>query len=604
MSNRQISKLAPNIILYRDKSALANGGQFPGGLDNQLWSWEGDRKQGQIKSKLSNLVFDVTDDGKVVQRKADPQSKSQLWRLVAVDDSQHQQALAANTVVDATALALPVLHLANGDFAAGQLLDCADPKTIRWQNPAFTKAIDFKLQSASGIHFPVPNAGGKPAGDFGVELLGGDMLYGSLAALTKDTLALDVPQLGLVHIERDQVCRLERRRESSEFVYFGPNGLQNWTQPDNQKQWREEAGELVADAPGAAIQADVGMPPKSAIELDVSWKAKADFAFILGAAGSDDKSLRRCFRIEAWDGHVVAMFEIDQEADLVDLQDVKPGAGHLHLQMYFDQQKGRLLVYSSSGKQLADLYVHGKFNPQPGTSVRLTNNRGDVRLERLRITTWNGEAPHDLPADQGRLQLANGKTIDGEIQEYDPEHQQFLVRSTKDKSHGGEPIRIDADRLSTAVLAAQKDTPATDGIRVVANGGLRLSGKLENIAAGKLKLTRAGIQEPLLVAVNQLQSLVVLNPSVDEDDTANRIGRLELDGLRLHGYLVNGQKSPDASCLDWHPVLATSDSPLKNELSGRIVYRDPPPPAPKVISAPNLRAAVQQPAPLASGTAS
>ncbi|HEY2759256.1 MAG TPA: TlpA disulfide reductase family protein, partial [Pirellulales bacterium] len=139
---------------------------------------------------------------------------------------------------------------------------------------------------------------------------------------------------------------------------------------------------------------------------------------------------------------------------------------------------------------------------------------------------------------------------------------------------------------SAAVLSAQKDTAADSGVRVVAGGGLRLSGKFENITGGKLKLTRAAIQEPLLLAIDQLQSLIVLNPTIEEEDTPNRLGRLELDGLRLHGFLVDGQKSEDASCLDWHPLLATNDSPLKTEISGRIVYRDPPPPAPKVIAAP------------------
>ncbi len=50
--------------------------------DNQRWAWEGEGKERRLRSKLSNLVLDVDDEGKVVQKKADPKSKSQLWRVV------------------------------------------------------------------------------------------------------------------------------------------------------------------------------------------------------------------------------------------------------------------------------------------------------------------------------------------------------------------------------------------------------------------------------------------------------------------------------------------------------------------------------------------
>lgn len=240
------------IIIWPDKAVVENGidrSHQPGGLENQFWLLDGTSKELRLKSKLTGLVLDVDAGGGIVQRNADPQAKSQRWRLVDVKNPDLQFAAVAFPAANTTAVGQPVLHLANGDFATGQLLDGDDPKTLRWQSPAFARPLDFKLQSASGIHFPVPKAATKPTGEFGVELLGGDMLFGSLVSLTKDTLALDVPQIGLVHIDRSQVCRLERRRDSSDFVYFGPNGLQNWTQSGDQKLWREEAGELVADSP-------------------------------------------------------------------------------------------------------------------------------------------------------------------------------------------------------------------------------------------------------------------------------------------------------------------------------------------------------------------
>jgi len=56
----------------------------PEGNDNQRWSWEGEGKSRRLKSKSSGLVLDVGDESGIVQRKADDQSKSQLWQVVEV----------------------------------------------------------------------------------------------------------------------------------------------------------------------------------------------------------------------------------------------------------------------------------------------------------------------------------------------------------------------------------------------------------------------------------------------------------------------------------------------------------------------------------------
>ena len=60
------------------------------GNDNQRWTWVGDSKNAdkgrRIRSKSSGLVLDVEPDGRVVQRNADESAKSQLWRVVEIDE--------------------------------------------------------------------------------------------------------------------------------------------------------------------------------------------------------------------------------------------------------------------------------------------------------------------------------------------------------------------------------------------------------------------------------------------------------------------------------------------------------------------------------------
>ena len=56
------------------------------GVENQRWSWVGDEKEKtrRLKSKSSELVLDIGDDGEVVQKKQDDKAKSQLWEVVEV----------------------------------------------------------------------------------------------------------------------------------------------------------------------------------------------------------------------------------------------------------------------------------------------------------------------------------------------------------------------------------------------------------------------------------------------------------------------------------------------------------------------------------------
>jgi hypothetical protein len=55
-------------------------------FDNQRWSWLGDGKDRRLKSKSSGLVVAADDDGRLIQQKADDKAKSQLWRVVEVND--------------------------------------------------------------------------------------------------------------------------------------------------------------------------------------------------------------------------------------------------------------------------------------------------------------------------------------------------------------------------------------------------------------------------------------------------------------------------------------------------------------------------------------
>ena len=308
------------------------------------------------------------------------------------------------------------------------------------------------------------------------------MLFGSLVALNEKDAEIDVPRLGRIHVQRSNLHRIYRWRDGADLIYLGPNGLLGWREPTGQKNWREESGQPVTDREGSSIRGDFGLPDRASIEFEISWKSKPDFVFALGV---DDKenTVKRAFRFEAWGGDLVVQRELEQEADLAVVQEVAPGPGRTHLQAYLDQEKGRILVFSPGGKQLADLKVAGA-KPAVLPGVYLANIRGDVRLEWLRIGRWNGEIPREAHHDQARIHRADGSIIYGQLTGYQADSKELIFKTEKGES------RIPENQVASVFLSLPKDEPLRM-VRAVYQDGSRVSGELTKVEDGVLALDGA-----------------------------------------------------------------------------------------------------------------
>jgi peroxiredoxin len=500
-----------------------------------------------------------------------------------------------------------VLHLTDGSFAAGKLVDSARPGVLRWQAQGFVSPFEFSASRVSAVHWPPPAAMPKPGGDYCFELAGGDVLFGILVALDDKEAELDVPRIGRLHVQRAAIHRIVRWRDSADLVYLGPNGLSGWQEAEPprpaagnagmpvaveaararrpgaanvvivpveppappRKGWREESGQLQTDQEGASIRGDFGIPARANIEFEISWKARPDFVLALGTGDKDD-TVKRAFRFEAWGGDLVIQRELEKEADLAVVQEIVSGPGRAHLQVYLDQEEGKIQVFSQNGKKLATLKVGGPKSPVlPG--IQLTNLRGDLRLEWLRIARWSGELPREVMAQQSRIHRHDGSIVYGQVTRFDPASKEFVIEAESG------PSRIAQDKISSVFLSSPGEE-TTRAIRAVYQDGNRASGEIEN---GGLLLTIPGVKETPRFPLDGLRSLVVLKHP-DEVGLAKdaSTGRLELEGLRLPGKLVDGREQPGSSCLTFQPLASATASPLEPGVSGRIVYKEPPPPAP------------------------
>ena len=483
------------------------------------------------------------------------------------------QLVAATVFADAPAnqAQSPVMNLTNGDHITGTLINSVDPARLGWQSPAFTDPFYFALGGIASVHFPVPAKLHPHEGDYCIEIAGNDVLFGSLVGLDAKSAIVDVPKIGRTTIDRGVIKRMYRWGGSSSQLFIGPSGLNGWQTSGEENGWREDAGQLIADKPGAILRREFGIPNQARFEFELSWTAQPDFELALGV-GDDPKTALRAYKFQIWNKQVVIQRETEREADVERLQAVDEKAGRVHLQAFLDQKAGKILVYSSSGELLANLTVQTNKTQVLG-GIQLINTSGDVRLESLRIGRWNGELPRKAELNKSRIHGSDGTIEYGSLTSYDPETHEFIVGDETNSK------RI-AEDLVQDVFLSQESEVVPRSLRAVFLSGTKISGDLVKIEDGKVILKSPGILESISIPLDLLQSFVVLAPKSDPPELPERRGRLETKGTRLHGCLVDS-RDKENQCLIWQPARSNTSSPLKPGISAQIVYRDPPPPTPQ-----------------------
>jgi thiol-disulfide isomerase/thioredoxin len=485
-----------------------------------------------------------------------------------------------------------VLFLRNGGFVPGSLATSGQPGLIRWQPSSFTAAFEFSCGTFNAIHFPVPATLPKPVGDYCFELAGGDVIFGSLVAMDGEQAELEIQRFGRLRIDRAVISRIYRWRSSGDLVYLGPNGLSGWQQATDKKGWKEEQGQPWTDQDGAGIRGELGLPARASVEFEISWKTKPDFVFALGVGG-DEKTVQRAFRFEVWERDVIIQRETEQEADVASVGEIAPGPGRIHLVAYLDQEKGRVLVFNSEGKPLADLKV-ASGQSQPFGGLSLANKRGDLRLERLRISRWNGEPPRPVESGQSRIHKADGSIVYGTVKGFDRSTKAFTIRDAKGEA------AVPEDRIAAVYLPLSEQRKARS-LAVVYQDGTRVSGNLQRVDTGTLSLILPGVKASLSMPMAELRSLVALGPPEEPAALGGQAGLLELEGVRLPGRLVDSSSAAKTNCLVWQPQGSRTASPMAAGVSGRIVYREAPQPRPQPQPAVRRPAAPQGPAGFVAG---
>ncbi len=354
----------------------------------------------------------------------------------------------------------------------------------------------------------------------------------------------------------------------------------SWSTPD---PTASPVGKATAGATKAAISAPTwparrfaatSISPRTDVELEVSWAKRPNFTIVFGAP-NDAEKLRLSFRLEVLDDDLVAIAETQQDADIAPLQQVGDKPGRIHLRILLDPKNGRYVVATPEGKTLANLKISARSDPSK--TVALINGGGEVRLERIRVQQWDGVLPDDPGADAGQVVVrrADGSTVAADEMRFDIDKKEVVLSDEFDEDE----TRIPLDTVAGVRFPA-KNQQADRVFRLVAHDGGRVAGTLVKIADGAVQLAVPGVASPLKMPISALRSLHRIAELPVPKSSPGQAGVLEIDGLRLFGWLEDGQGAPGTSCLVWQPAASTNGSALRPDIDGRIVYKDPPPPKP------------------------
>lgn len=468
-----------------------------------------------------------------------------------------------------------VIDLEAGGTLAGRLVrtPATGPTrpTLLFSSPLFADPFEFAIGRIGGIRFS-PRAE-PPAGEWILQLCGGDMLTGTITGIDQETVSFTVgppsrPQP--LRIARQVVERISRAADAGAGGYVGPIGLEGWSQVPP-SSWRAEAGRLVASARGATVARDVAAPARAVYDVILSWRERPEFRIAVSAgadaAAAGDRGGADAYAIERIgepvDSSALVLVRREQGAAAVEpLPVAMPAERRLRLVIFVDATKGRMAVVvpdaNESGRPLADVTLPPEAGRKPGGWFRLTG-MGDVCLESLRVVAWTTDEPTVQERDSAWVADRKGTLVEGTIDSL----ADGQIELRREAAGGARIALADIDtiampRADDATRRRREAGLEACTLRVTSLGGRSLAGELVRIDDEAVWLRRDGIDEPVGVPHDSLLAMESRRRDSGSEEPPGRLGALVLGSARMRGCLVPG---PDDD-LRWRPLGSLVAAPF------------------------------------------
>lgn len=528
------------------------------------------------------------------------------------------------------------LTLHTGVVMQGQFSSSTRPGEFSWQGNGFVEPLRFPASQLAAVKFPSARPRIVPEGEFRFELVSGDQFFGSLADWSDGTAVINSPRLGQVSVATESIRQMYRVVGNSDLTYAGLAGLDGWESDG----WREDGVALWAEQNGATLNGDLKVPPRALIELEIAWAGKPSFMMAIASDPSAEDSGTDGWRFEVW-GNVLALVrEREGKADVCEIQKLTSGMNRIALLAYLDQAAGEMQVFTPTGERLARVtlpdvkpyevppvsvltdsevdvdslkrarsqaFEKARKRLGKSTGIRLVNLGGHTRIERLRISKWNGQLADATDKSKISIEMAGGGFQLCDIRGYDPKRKGFLLDPLSETAEPEEPAgespdgEADADQQSDDESNDEAEVPfvaladllsmkrlnlnvsSAGKLAVGLQDGTRVCGDVRSIGVDSMIVRSPSITTDMTIQLAMIRTIVGTGSSADavpelpgSEDVFDRLGRLVVAGDEVPGRLVSAVAGEDAGCLKWWPDGGLSASLLDPDISGRIIYRQSP----------------------------
>lgn len=493
-----------------------------------------------------------------------------------------------------------MLTLIDGSKVPGQLLPTQDCEDLPWLAPNFDTPFRFNVRAVESIKYPRVTL--KPerlnSDEFAIEFTNRDLVYGNITAWDAGSITIETQSFGEYRVATDSITRLYRVQENETVLFARSNGLQAWKTAEWETTgWTEDDNYLSTTKQGAVLNGDLRVPPRSVIELSLSWKDQADFIISLGSDVSATKDQPTDgWRLETAGQKLVALRELEDTADLQLVSDLSLRRD-LRLTLYLDQVSGALHILRKDGKRLASLSMPNSTKdsdrdaPQsaakpkpPQTGVRIVNRGKQLTVEQVSIARWLGELPDESDDDSDAMvAFSDGTFASGSIE--------GIAEGKLSMGEVAPATNLDWEEVTAITFRNPAPPPPASQCALFLHNGMRLSGNLREVSGQMLTVNTANASSPTQIPRNDTRSIIVFSHDPKPAEVASgverkaqlQIGELSLAGVLTPAKAASRPQQPLQFC--WRPYGSSEPATMEAIIAGNILYRKLPDPGPKSAQA-------------------
>lgn len=452
------------------------------------------------------------------------------------------------------------LYWGNGDSLPGTLVS-AKGDTLIWSAPSlFAEPLELNLNVLSSVRFPESgDAGDASADEFRITMADNNVLCGSIAAVSGDTITFESHRHGRLILRKDQILNLQRRQEKG-LVFLGPRGMEGWKARGTGAKlsdWKEENdGSLTTLAGETGIYRAMDFPERCEVEVVLTSSRMPDFILSLGSSEKSNP------RVEMWGDELICRCGLD----FVELKTVQPDERKLHFHVFADFRKQVMAVYSNTGRllgQTSTAPARRWTRPTLGLVVEAVD--GDLTVKHLRVSEWDGRLPRNLAPGQTRVQTRNGDIHYGTISGYSPDSGKLTVELNgvpdapqgTPPTGGGRTMEFPVEELTNLVLSTAEQQANDVGKTMVSwkNGGF-VSGELVSLTSDAAIIQTGYSVEPVRCSLAGLRTIRLPN----SESASEEPDRLFFDGGTLRGNLT--VEDHETAPIRWRPVGGRNSTTL------------------------------------------